>query len=121
MRSPNHGAGGSAFRLVPGQPGPVMMGLNYLGTYKTRAEIDADGVKGSSFLGSPRYEDVDKNGVINDLDMVVLEVHSQIFMVVFEIHLLTKISLLTFSFMVHMEMRYSMLLCKQEFSEEEVM
>ena len=72
LRSPNHGAGGSAFRLVPGQPGPVMMGLNYLGTYKTRAEIDADGVKGSSFLGSPRYEDVDKNGVINDLDMVVL-------------------------------------------------
>ena len=71
LRSPNHGAGGSAFRLVPGQPGPVMMGLNYLGTYKTKAEIDADGVFGSSFLGSPRYEDVDKNGVINDLDMVV--------------------------------------------------
>ena len=50
----------------------VFGGWNYLGTYKTRADIDSDGRFGQSYLGGPRFEDQDGNSVWNELDFVYL-------------------------------------------------
>jgi hypothetical protein len=47
------------------------MGATYLGTYKTPAEIDADGIVGS-VLGGPRYIDENDDGAINQLDYDVV-------------------------------------------------
>jgi len=63
---------GTGIRLMPGQTVPTYVGVKYLGTYKTAEEIVADGFKGQAFIGSPRYADLDKNGVINEKDKVVL-------------------------------------------------
>ena len=52
--------------------GPVFIGAQYLGTYKSKEEIDADGMFGRSYIGGPRYLDVDGNSVINELDFVTL-------------------------------------------------
>lgn len=71
LRQPTN-QGGSGVRLVPGYSVPVFVGATYLGTYKTQEEIDADGTNGRSFLGGPRYEDLDGNGVINDEDFVII-------------------------------------------------
>ncbi|GLR17166.1 SusC/RagA family TonB-linked outer membrane protein [Portibacter lacus] len=71
LRQPTN-QGGNGVRLIPGYGVPVFVGATYLGTYKTTAEIDEDGTKGKSFLGSPRYVDVDGNGVINSEDFVVI-------------------------------------------------
>ncbi|MCY1722085.1 TonB-dependent receptor [Prolixibacteraceae bacterium Z1-6] len=60
--------GGAGLRLIPGYPAPVFIGATYLGTYKTEQEIIDDGRKGQSFLGGPRYVDLDGNSVINDED-----------------------------------------------------
>ncbi len=62
--------GGQGLRLIPGQPAPVFIGATYLGTYKTEQEIIDDGRKGQSFLGGPRYVDLDGNSVINDEDKI---------------------------------------------------
>lgn len=62
--------GGAGLRLIPGQPAPVFIGATYLGTYKTQQEIIDDGRVGVSFLGSPRYVDLDGNSVINDEDKI---------------------------------------------------
>lgn len=62
--------GGAGLRLIPGQPVPVFVGATYLGTYKTEQEIIDDGRVGVSFLGSPRYVDLDGNSVINDEDKI---------------------------------------------------
>lgn len=67
-----HPAGGDGLRVSVGSPIPSFWGLNYLGTYKTRAEIDADGRFGQSFLGGPRFQDTDGSGVLNDIDFVNL-------------------------------------------------
>ncbi len=64
--------GGNALRLIPGEAAPVFIGARYLGTYKTQQEIIDDGRYGQSFLGGPRYEDLDGNSAINDLDKVVV-------------------------------------------------
>lgn len=64
--------GGNALRLIPGEAAPVFIGARYLGTYKTRDEIIEDGRFGQSFLGGPRYEDLDGNSAINDEDKVVV-------------------------------------------------
>lgn len=60
--------GGAGLRLIPGEPAPVFVGATYLGTYKTEQEIIDDGRVGVSFLGGPRYVDLDGNSVINDED-----------------------------------------------------
>jgi TonB-linked SusC/RagA family outer membrane protein len=62
---------GSSVRIIPGQPIPAFMGATYLGTYKTPAEIDADGIVGS-VLGGPRYIDENDDGAINQLDYDVV-------------------------------------------------
>jgi TonB-linked SusC/RagA family outer membrane protein len=63
---------GSAMRLIPGETVPSFVGATYLGTYKTEQEIIDDGRVGVSFLGSPRYIDLDGNSVINDEDKIVI-------------------------------------------------
>ena len=60
------------------------MGATYLGTYKTAAEIDADGVVGS-VLGGPRYIDENGDGAINELDFNVVGNPNPDFMVGLEI------------------------------------
>ncbi len=71
LRNPTQQAG-AGLRLIPGQPAPVFLGAIYLGTYRDRETIVADGAEGRAFIGSPRYQDQDGNGVINDLDYVVI-------------------------------------------------
>ncbi|MCP9236689.1 TonB-dependent receptor [Lewinella sp. JB7] len=71
LRQPTN-QGGSGVRLIPGQPAPVFVGAVYLGTYKDKETIVADGFEGRAFIGGPRYLDQDGNGVINDLDYVVI-------------------------------------------------
>jgi TonB-linked SusC/RagA family outer membrane protein len=63
---------GISARLIEGKPMPVFTGAEYLGTYKTAEEIIEDGQVGRSFLGSPRFRDIDGNGVINEDDYIVL-------------------------------------------------
>lgn len=63
--------GGNGLRLIPGEAAPVFIGARYLGTYKTEQEIIDDGRVGVSFLGGPRFQDMDGNSVINDEDKVV--------------------------------------------------
>lgn len=64
--------GGPSGRIIVGQELPVFIGAEYLGTYKTPDEIIADGRENISFLGSPRFRDLDGNSVINEEDFVVL-------------------------------------------------
>lgn len=71
LRQPTN-QGGSGVRLIPGQPAPVFVGAIYLGTYRTAEEIEADGLTGRAFIGGPRYQDMDENGVINDEDFVII-------------------------------------------------
>lgn len=71
LRQPTN-QGGPGTRLIVGETMPVFIGATYLGTYKNTEDIVADGREGVSFLGSPRYIDIDGNGVINDLDYTVI-------------------------------------------------
>lgn len=64
--------GGNSARLVVGQPLPVFVGAQYLGTYKTREQIIEDKRVGTSFLGSPRFEDLNGDGVINNQDAQII-------------------------------------------------
>jgi TonB-linked SusC/RagA family outer membrane protein len=64
--------GGNSARLVVGEAFPAFVGANYLGTYKTQEEIIADGREGASFIGGPRFEDLDGNGIVDEQDQVVL-------------------------------------------------
>jgi TonB-linked SusC/RagA family outer membrane protein len=64
--------GGNSARLVVGEAFPAFVGANYLGTYKTQEEIIADGREGASFIGGPRFEDLDGNGIWDEQDQVVL-------------------------------------------------
>lgn len=63
---------GDGMRLIPGETFPSFVGATYLGTYKTEQEIIDDGREGVSYLGAPRYIDLDGNGVINDEDKIVI-------------------------------------------------
>jgi TonB-linked SusC/RagA family outer membrane protein len=63
---------GAGMRLIPGEIFPAFVGATYLGTYKTEQEIIDDGRVGVSFLGGPRYIDLDGNSVINDEDKIVI-------------------------------------------------
>ncbi|MBD3662114.1 MAG: TonB-dependent receptor, partial [Arenibacter algicola] len=64
--------GGNSARLIVGEALPTFVGARYLGTYKTADEIIADGRQGRSFIGGPRYEDVNGDTNINDEDFQVL-------------------------------------------------
>ncbi|MCK0146234.1 TonB-dependent receptor [Arenibacter sp. F26102] len=64
--------GGNSARLIVGEALPTFVGARYLGTYKTADEITADGRAGRSFIGGPRYEDVNGDTNINDEDFQVL-------------------------------------------------
>ncbi len=64
--------GGNSAALIPGQPFPVFIGAQYLGTYQDPQQIIDDGREGVSFLGSPRFTDLDGNGVINNQDAYII-------------------------------------------------
>ena len=70
LSSPGN-ATGDDVRIIPGYPIPTFLGAEYLGTYKTSAEIDADGIIGS-VIGGPRYVDKNGDGAINTLDFDVI-------------------------------------------------
>ncbi|UMB53749.1 TonB-dependent receptor [Lutibacter sp. A64] len=64
--------GGTSARLIVGESMPVFIGLNYLGTYKTAEEIIADGREGMSFIGGPRFENLDDNPSWNSEDATII-------------------------------------------------
>lgn len=64
--------GGTSARLIVGEAMPVFMGLEYLGTYKNEDEIIADNREGMSFIGGPRFKDLDGNGIWNDQDIGII-------------------------------------------------
>ena len=63
--------GGVSARLIVGQPAPVFVGVQYLGTWKSQEDIDASGQAGQ-FLGGPRFKDTndDKFIDIDDFDII---------------------------------------------------
>jgi TonB-linked SusC/RagA family outer membrane protein len=77
--------GAGNLRIIVGETVPVFTGANYLGTWKSQAEIDASGMNtGTQVVGGPRFENrltVDTNndgipdqadGIISNEDYVVL-------------------------------------------------
>jgi len=58
-------------RLIVGESVPVFTGVNYLGTWKSQAEIDASGLT-SQVVGGSRFEDLNGDGIISTEDNVVL-------------------------------------------------
>ncbi len=58
-------------RLIVGESVPVFTGVNYLGTWKNQAEIDASGLT-SQVVGGSRFEDRNGDGIISTEDNVVL-------------------------------------------------
>ena len=65
------GQGGPGARLYVGQPAPVFVGVEYLGTWKSQEEIDASG-QANQDVGGPRFKDRNNDGVISEDDFVVL-------------------------------------------------
>lgn len=65
--------GAGNLRLIVGQPAPVFTGAQYLGTWKSQAEIDASGQDPAlNAVGGPRYQDTDGDGTISNEDFEVL-------------------------------------------------
>jgi TonB-linked SusC/RagA family outer membrane protein len=65
--------GGPAAKLIVGQPVGVFTGVQYLGTYKSQEEINADGDLGiRQVIGGPRFKDENGDGKINNDDHVVM-------------------------------------------------
>lgn len=58
-------------RLIVGESVPVFTGVNYLGTWKSQAEIDASGLT-AQVVGGSRFEDLNGDGIISTEDNVVL-------------------------------------------------
>ncbi len=68
---PIQGAG--TLRIIVGESVPVFTGVNYLGTWKSQAEIDASGLNaGTQVVGGPRFENINGDGIISNEDNVVL-------------------------------------------------
>ena len=63
--------GGPGGRLIVGKTAPVFVGVEYLGTWKTQAEIDASGMAGQK-LGGPHFRDTNGDGQISVDDFGVL-------------------------------------------------
>ena len=64
--------GGTGARLILGETVPVFMGVKYLGTWKSQAEIDLAGYEGNHDVGGPRFNDTDGDGNITQTDFEVL-------------------------------------------------
>ncbi|GAA4814867.1 TonB-dependent receptor [Litoribaculum gwangyangense] len=65
--------GAGNLRLIVGETVPVFTGANYLGTWKSQAEIDASGLlPGSQVVGGPRFENRNGDNIISNEDFVVL-------------------------------------------------
>lgn len=64
--------GGSSAGLIVGQPFPVFIGAEYLGTYQNPQQIIDDNRVGRSFIGGPRYNDLNGDGTINQLDFLTI-------------------------------------------------
>jgi len=65
--------GAGNLRLLVGEPSPVFTGAQYLGTWKSQAEIDASGQDpATNAVGGPRYQDTDGDGIISNEDFEVL-------------------------------------------------
>ena len=58
-------------RLIVGESVPVYTGVNYLGTWKNQAEIDASGLT-AQVVGGSRFEDRNGDKIISTEDNVVL-------------------------------------------------
>ncbi|SEQ09007.1 SusC/RagA family TonB-linked outer membrane protein [Neolewinella agarilytica] len=68
--SPNAQSGPGG-RLIVGQPAPVFVGVDYLGTWKTQEEIDASGQQNQD-IGGARFDDPNGDGIITEDDFYVL-------------------------------------------------
>ncbi len=64
-------SGGTSGRLIVGQPAPVFVGVNYLGTWKSQEEIEASNQSGQ-ILGGPHFEDPNGDGTITEEDFHVI-------------------------------------------------
>ncbi|WP_084708890.1 SusC/RagA family TonB-linked outer membrane protein [Siansivirga zeaxanthinifaciens] len=69
--------GAGNLRLIVGETVPVFTGANYLGTWKSQAEIDASGLlPGSQVVGGPRFEnqltvDTNNDGIPDQADNII--------------------------------------------------
>lgn len=64
--------GNASAALIVGQPFPAFIGAEYLGTYQDPQQIIDDNRVGRSFLGSPRFRDLNGDGTINNQDALVI-------------------------------------------------
>ncbi|MHB0753814.1 SusC/RagA family TonB-linked outer membrane protein [Polaribacter sp. M15] len=64
--------GNASAALIVGQPFPVFIGAEYLGTYQDPQQIIDDNRIGRSFLGSPRFRDLNGDGTINNQDALTI-------------------------------------------------
>lgn len=65
--------GGPGAKLIVNEPVGVFTGVEYLGTYKSQEEIDADGNLGvRQVVGGPRFKDENGDGIINNDDHVIM-------------------------------------------------
>ncbi len=63
--------GAGNVRITVGEAVPVFRGANYLGTWKSQAEIDASGLNpGTQVVGGPRYENLNGDSIISNEDFV---------------------------------------------------
>ena len=63
--------GSGNVRITVGEAVPVFRGANYLGTWKSQAEIDASGLNsGTQIVGGPRFENLNGDGIISNEDYV---------------------------------------------------
>jgi TonB-linked SusC/RagA family outer membrane protein len=63
--------GGPGGRLIVGESAPVFVGVEYLGTWKSQAEIDASGQQGQQ-VGGPRFKDTNGDGDVSSEDFEVI-------------------------------------------------
>ncbi|WP_175550001.1 TonB-dependent receptor [Mariniphaga anaerophila] len=64
-------SGGVSSRLIVGQPAPVFVGVEYLGTWNSQEEIDASKQTGQ-FVGGPHFKDVNEDGFIDLQDFGII-------------------------------------------------
>jgi TonB-linked SusC/RagA family outer membrane protein len=63
--------GAGNVRITVGEEVPVFRGANYLGTWKSQAEIDASGLNpGTQVVGGPRFENLNGDAIISNEDFV---------------------------------------------------
>ncbi|MEM9525538.1 MAG: TonB-dependent receptor, partial [Bacteroidota bacterium] len=62
---------GVGARLIVGQPAPVFVGVDYLGTWKNQEEIDASG-QANQDVGGARFDDPNGDGIITQDEFYIL-------------------------------------------------